>query len=107
MNFRICIINKVREYVSTNTLRFICYAIFDSHLNYDNLVWGHNTNTIKRLPILQKKALRLLNFKSTNFHTSPLYLRLNILKLPDETFLENCILISKAMNNFLPSLFND
>ena len=64
-------------------------------------------NTIKCLTILQKKTLRLMNSKSTNFHTSPLYWRLNILKLPGETFLENCILISKAMNNFLPSLFND
>ena len=64
-------------------------------------------NTIKRLTILQKKTLRLMNFKSANFHTSPLYWRLNILKLPGKTFLENCILISKAMNNFLPSLFND
>ena len=98
---------KVREFVSTDTLRSIYYAIFDSHLNYGNLVWGQNTNAIKRLTILQKKALRLMNFKPRNFHTSPLYLRLNILKLPDKIFLENCLLISKAINNFLPSLFND
>ena len=69
--------------------------------NYGNLVWGQNTNAIKRLAVLQKKALRLMNFKPRNFHTSPLYLRLNILKLPDKIFLENCLLISKAMNNFL------
>ena len=28
------ILHKVREYVSTGTLRSIYYAIFDSHLNY-------------------------------------------------------------------------
>ena len=98
---------KVREYVSTDTLRSIYYAISDSHLNYGNLVWGQNTNAIKHLTILQKIALRLMNFKTRNFHTSPLYLQLNILKLPDKILLENCLLISKAINNFLPSPFND
>ena len=97
---------KVREYVSTDTLRSIYYAIFDSYLNYGSLVWGQNTNAIKCLTILQKKALRLMNFKPRNIHTSPLYLRLNILNLPSKIFLENCLLISKAINNFLPSLFD-
>ena len=92
---------KVREYVSTDTFRYIYYAIFDSHLNYDNLVRGQSTNAIKCLNILQKKALRLMNLKPRNFCTSPLCLRFNILKL------ENCLLINKAINNFLPSLFDD
>ena len=48
-----------------------------------------------------------MNFKPRNFHTFPLYLRLNILKLPDKLFFENCLLISKAINIFLQSLFND
>ena len=34
------ILYKVREYISTDTIRSIYYTIFDSHLNYDNLVWG-------------------------------------------------------------------
>ena len=48
-----------------------------------------------------------MNFKPKNLPTSPLYLRLNILKLPEKIFLENCLVISKAINNFLPSLFDD
>ena len=48
-----------------------------------------------------------MNFKPRNFHTSPLYMRLNILKLPDKILFENWLLISKAINNFLPSPFND
>ena len=46
-------------------------------------------------------------FKPKNFHASPIYLRLNILKLPGKIFLENCLLINKTINNFLPSLFDD
>ena len=60
------------KYVSTDTFTSIYYAIFNSHLNYGNLVWSQNTNAIKRLTILQKKALRLMKFKPRNFHTCPL-----------------------------------
>ena len=88
-----------KQIVPTQTINLliiiIIIIIFDSHLNYGNFVWGQN--------ILQKKVLRLMNFKPRNFHTSPLYSRLNVLKLPDKIFLENFLLISKAINNFLPS----
>ena len=40
---------KVREYVSSSTLKSIYSAIFDSHLGYANLIWGQNINAIKRL----------------------------------------------------------
>ena len=46
------ILYKVREFVSTDTLRSICFAIFDLHLKYGNLVWGQDLNAIKR--VLQK-----------------------------------------------------
>ena len=78
-----------------------------SYLSYGNLDWGQSANAIKRLTILKKKTLKLNNFKPRNFHTSSLYLSLNILKLSDKIFLENFLLINKAINNFLPSLFND
>ena len=52
----------------------IYYPIFDPHLKYGNLYWGQGTNAIKRLTILKKKALKLMNSKPRNFHTSSLYL---------------------------------
>ena len=32
-------LSEVREYISTDTVKSIYYAIFDSHLNYVNVVW--------------------------------------------------------------------
>ena len=66
--------NDILYKVSTNTLK----SMFHSHLNYGNLVRG------QKRKILRKKALRLMNFKPENFHTCPLCLSLNILKLPDK-----------------------
>ena len=47
-----------------------------------------------------------MNFKPRKFPNSPLYLRLNILKLPNKIYFRK-LCISKAINNSLPSLFDD
>ena len=60
---------KIRNYVNTKTLRNIYFAIFDSHLSYSCIVWAQNINTIRRLIVLQKKALRIINFKDQLFHS--------------------------------------
>lgn len=87
----------------------VFYIHFKVGFKYSNgnLTWGQNINRIIRLTILQKKALRSMNFKPRNFHISPLFWRLSILKLPEKINLEIRLLISKATNNSLPSLFNN
>ena len=50
---------KLLKYVSTNTIKSIYYAIFDSHLNYDNFLWGQNITTIKCSTILPKKGIKI------------------------------------------------
>ena len=62
---------KMRKYVSLIILRSIYFAIFDSYLSYCCLAWAQNFSTIERIVILQKKAVRIINFQLRNFHTSP------------------------------------
>ena len=64
---------KMRKYVSLKILRSIYFAIFDSYLSYSCLVWAQNGSTIQRIVILQKKAVRIINFQPRNSHTSPLF----------------------------------
>ena len=47
---------KIRNYVSFNTLKAIFVAIFDSHTNYANLIWGQNPNSKLKITTLQKKS---------------------------------------------------
>ena len=87
---------KIRKYISPKILRSIYFAIFDSYLSYCCLVWAQNFSTIQRIVILQKKAIRIINFQPRNFHTSPLFkqkLHFKILKFQDKIWLEN-ILVS-------------
>ena len=59
--YNIALLYKIRKSVSFNTPKPIYFAIFDSHINYANFVWGQNLNFKLRIITLQKKALRITN----------------------------------------------
>ena len=96
---------KMRKYVSLKILKSIYFAIFDSYLSYCCLVWARNRSTIQRILILQKKAVRVINFQPRNSHTSPLFKLNFILKFQDTICLENVLFVSKSLNNLTPSGF--
>ena len=98
---------KIRNYVKMKTLRNVYFAIFDSHLSYSYIVWAHNINTIRKLIIIQKKALQIINFKDQLFHSSSLFSSNNILKFGGKITLENIFFVSKSINMQVPSLFYD
>ena len=87
---------------------FACwgFAIFDSYLSYCYLVWAQNCSTIQGITILQKKAVRIINFQPRNSHNSFLFKQSFILKFQDKICLENILFFSKSLNNLSPSLFN-
>ena len=97
---------KRRKYVSCTISRAIYFAIFDSYLSYCCLIWAQNCSTIQRIVILQKKAIRIINFQPRNSHTSHLFKQSSILKFQDKICLENILFISKSLNNLSPSVFN-
>ena len=64
--------------------------------------FGHKTQIqLKDFFVLQKKSLRI------NAHTYPLLRESNIVKLLDKIALENCLLIDKCFNKFLPIIFKN
>ena len=99
------LLSIIRNYVNKHTLRTIYFAIFDSHINYANLIWGQNLHSLSRIIILQKKALRIMNFQSRDSHSSPLFRSNHILKLEDKILIENILFISKSFNNLLLPVF--
>ena len=101
------ILSKLRHFIDRKTLKSIYHAIFEPHLCYSSLVWAKNTNSFKRLFVLQKKSLRIIYFLNHNAHTSPLFRDLNILKFPDKIALENCLFINKYFNKCLHTIFKN
>ena len=75
-------------------------------LTYCCLIWAQNFSSIKRILILQKKAVRIINFQPRNSHTSPLFKQNFILKFQDKICLENILFVSKSLNNLSTSIFD-
>ena len=98
------ILSKLKHFIDRKTLKSTYHAIFEPHLYYSSLVWAQNSNSIKRLFVLQKKSLRIIYFLNHNAHTSPLFRDLNILKLPDKVALENSLFINISTNAYTQSL---
>ena len=98
---------KIRNFVNVKTLKTIYYAIFDSHINYANVIWAQNSNALNRVSALQKKALRIISFQPRDYYSSPLFKKQNLLKFKDKIQLENVLLVSKHFNNLLPSIFDN
>ena len=96
----------MRKLVSLKILQSIHFAIFDSYLSYCSLVWSQNRSAIQRILILQKKAVRIINFQPRNSHTSPLFKQNFIIKFQDKICLENVLFVSKSLNNLTPSVFS-
>ena len=64
-------------------------------------------STLKLLTILQKKAVRFICFSEVNAHSSPLFLKLEILKLSDIIFLQNALFMRDFHADDLPPVFRD
>ena len=101
-------LSRIRHYVSTKTLKMIYHSIFESHFNYSNIVWGQKIDASHRLFLLQKKAIRIMNFADRIAHTSPLFSKSKIVKFFDKISIDNCIfIIFFFFNNQLPSHFHN
>ena len=78
------IISKIRHYLPKTALLKIYYAQIHSHLLYGFIIWGSTFPTyLKKLIILQNKAVKFIRAAKFCDSSSPYYKRLKILKLTD------------------------
>ena len=65
-------------------LSSLYYTLIYPFLIYGIIAWGNTyLTTLQPLFILQKKTIRLMTFKSFHEHSSPIFRKLNIIKLDD------------------------
>ena len=63
------LLHKLKHIFPSYLLRMIYNSLILSHMNYSLLAWGANCYSIE---LLQKKAVRVINFKSPLAHTEPI-----------------------------------
>ena len=74
------VLHKLKHIFPSYLLRMIYNPLILPHMNYSLLAWGANCHSIE---LLQKKAVRVKNFKSSLAHTEPILKGMDQLKLPD------------------------
>ena len=103
------LIAKLRHFTNKNTLKLAYYALVYPYLTYGNIVWGNTYPTrLQKLLNVQKKIVRLINFKSYMDHSEPSFKYLKILNI----YQINDYLCSLFMFRFnycqnMPDLFDD
>ena len=99
-------INSTKNFLPLNIRKLLYYSLFDSHLNYGNLLWGCASNKlIDKIEVLHKRCIRNVALKPYKAHTEPLFKNLCILKLSDKLSYCRSIFMHKFRNHKLPDSF--
>ena len=101
------VLPKVRNFVDMKTLVQLYHAIIVSFSSYGCVVLGNTyDHNIKPLQIIQRKAIRLITFSNFDAHTSPLFAKLNLLKLQDNLKLQTLFFMQQFNTGKLPKIFD-
>jgi hypothetical protein len=89
------------------SLRILYYSIIYPYLEYCNFVWASTySSNLRRIVLLQKRAIRILNKSEFHAHTDLFFKKLNILKFEDIRLLQLGQFMYCHKNCLLPKSFN-
>ena len=92
-------IYKLRPYVSLPTLKLVYNSLAYPHLQYCLSIWGGASPTsLKPLLIKQKRIIRAMLFEPNISPSSPLFFKLNLLKLDEIYSFKLGLLMHKQIN---------
>ena len=96
------ILQILKHYLPCDILLTIYNSLILPHLNYAILAWGYRPG---RLIQIQKNAVRNIANAKYMSHTSPIFKKLNTLKINDIHLLQQLKLYYKLIHNKLPEYF--
>ena len=102
------ILAKLKYTVPQKVLFLIYSSLVLPYLTYCNLVWAFNSaSKLKSVAVLQKRAVRNIAKVDYCAHTSPLFKKLDLLKVTDICCFQTALFTFKFSQSQLPSKFND
>ena len=102
------IISRCSFFLPNSSLRMLYYPLIYPYFYYCNIVWASTYKTnLRRLVILQKRIIRIINKSHFNAHTDPIFKDLGILKFNDIHLLQLGQFMYSCKNSFLPPKFNN
>ena len=100
-------INSSKNFLPLKIRKTIYYSLFDSHLNFGNLLWGCASNKfLNKIEKLQKKCIRNVDLQKFTSHTEPIYKKLKILKFSDKLSFCQAQFMHQYRHSKLPPSFD-
>ena len=99
------ILNKVKPVLNEETLITLYYSLLYPYVTYFHLIWGNAAYThLKRIIILQKKAIRVIHVFGEDFLalTDPLFQKTKIIRFQELYNYLTLLFTSKIKNNLFP-----
>lgn len=102
------IIFKSSFYLFKSSLRALYFSMIYPYLQYCNIVWASTYITnLRRIILLQKRVVRILNKAKFDAHTEPIFKELNLLKFQDIRLLQLGQFMFSFRTSTLPTKFNN
>ena len=99
-------INSSKIFLPLKIRKTLYFSLFESHLNFGNLLWGcANNKLINQIENLQKKCIRNVALKNFRAHTEPIFKNLGILKFTDKLSYCRSVFMHQYRHNKLPPSF--
>ena len=77
-------LNEIKNILPIEIRRLVYNTLIKSHLEYGIIIWGSSRcEQLKKVKILQKKAVRNVSNKHLRAHCTPIFGKLELLKLED------------------------
>ena len=96
---------RVKHYLSARELILLYNALVLPHLNYCAVIWGRNyPSNIKRINIMQKRALRIIDKKPYIYPTNELFIKHKLLKFYDIIREQSIMIMLAYLKGTLPEL---
>ena len=102
------IINRVKYFLNKQSLLILYNSLILPYINYCCLVWGFTYQTyVKKIEILQKRIVRIIDSQHRLAHSNPIFKTLNILKARDIARQQLITVMHKKVTGNLPKEIGD
>jgi hypothetical protein len=102
------VIYRLSKIMPPNVLQGLYNSLINPYLEYCNIVWALNKNSILNdLYICQKKSIRIITHSQWLAHSAPLFKKLRVLPVHNIDELQLACFMYQCVNNKLPNYFCD
>lgn len=99
---------KSSFYLPKLSLATLYYSMVYPYLEYCNVVWASTyPSNLRRIVLLQKRVIRVLDKSKFDAHTDPIFKKLNILKLENICLLQLGLFMYSYKKSLLPNRFKN